>query len=196
MSVPVDETPSLDFARRLLTSQRPAVAILYLAHVFPRREAVWWARQCVEAILGAGAEDDALRAAEAWVRQPDEVNRRVALDVGRLADRAKATTWLALAAGQSGGSLAAPEQKPMPPQPSACAGAANAAIILAAVAQDARGILPWICACAEAGIRFADSGEAKVVAPAGVASSISLKREADEKLACIGFRWTRPASIA
>ena len=168
MPAPTDETPSLEFAWRLLNSQCPAASILYLAHVLPRREAVWWARQCVGTVLGANAEDDALRAAEAWVRQPDEDNRRAALGIGNRAERSKPTTWLALAAGQSGGSLTAPDQRPAPPQPSACAGAANTAIILAVVAQEPNAILPWIRACVEAGTRFAEGGDAKVVPPARV----------------------------
>ena len=53
----------------------------------------------------------------------------------------------------------------MPPQPSACARAANAAIILAITQQEPAVIHPWIRACVEAGIRFAEGGDAKVLAP-------------------------------
>jgi len=162
---PADETTPLDHVRRLLASKRPAGSILFMAHLLPRREAVWWARQCVGAILGPSAEDEALRAAQAWVRAPDEENRRSALDIGNARDRRIPTTWLALAAGWSGGSRSAPEHKPMPPQPSACARAANAAIILAITAQEPVAISPWIRACNEAGIRFADGGDADVIPP-------------------------------
>jgi hypothetical protein len=162
---PADDTPPLEFARRLLASRRPSQSILFLAHLLPRREAVWWARQCVCAILGTSAQDEALRAAEAWVRAPEEPNRRAALDLGKAANRRSPSTWLALAAGSSGGSRSAPEQKPTPPQPSACARAANAAIILAISAQGAGAVSPWIRACAEAGLRFAEGGDASVAAP-------------------------------
>jgi hypothetical protein len=166
---PVDDAAPLDYARRLLASKPSSKAILFMAHLLPRREAVWWARQCVGAILGPSGEDEALRAAEAWVRAPEEENRRAALAIGAAGDRRVPTTWLARAAGWSGGSRSAPEQKPMPPQPSACASAANAAIILAIAAQEPIVIRPWIRACVEAGIRFAEGGEAKVLPPAGVA---------------------------
>jgi hypothetical protein len=162
---PIDDSPPLDYAQRLLASDRPAQAIPFIAHLLPRREAVWWARQCVGAILGPRAEDKALSAAEAWVRAPEEDNRRAALAIGAAGDQRIATTWLALAGGWSGGSLVAPEHKPMPPQPSACANAANAAIILAITAQDPPAIRRWIRACAEAGLRFADGGDAKLRAP-------------------------------
>src|SRR5579864_6955197 len=75
---PADESPPLDYARRLLASPRPAEAIAFLAFLLPRREAVWWARQCVVALLGPSADDAALRAADAWVREPEEQNRLAA----------------------------------------------------------------------------------------------------------------------
>ncbi len=158
---PADESAPLDYARRLLISRRPTDAIAFLAYLLPRREAVWWARQCVGAILGRRADDAALRAAEAWVRAPEEDNRQAALAIGAAGDQANATTWLALAAAWSGGSMCAPDLKPLAAPISACAKAANAAIVLAATAGDPLAIGPWITACAEAGIRFAEGGDAR-----------------------------------
>ncbi len=165
---PGDEAAPLDYARQLLGSPRPAHAIVFLAYLLPRREAVWWARQCVGAILGPRADDAALRAAEAWVRAPEEENRRAALAIGAAGDQSLATTWLALAAAWSGGSMCAPDVKPMAAPPSACAKAANAAIVLAACSADPPAIARWIVACAEAGIRFAEGGEARVIAPKSI----------------------------
>ncbi len=162
---PGDASAPLDYVRRLLASRRPIDAIAFLAHVLPRREAVWWARQCVGAILGARAEDEALRVADAWVRAPEEERRRAALDVAAAGDPERPTTWLARAAGRSGGNIRAPEQKPIVAAPAACAQAANAAIVLAICAQDPRTIGAWIAACVEAGVRFAEGGEARVIAP-------------------------------
>jgi len=162
---PADAAAPLDYARQLLVSRRPIDAILFLAYLLPRREAVWWARQCVGAILGPRGDDDALRAADAWVRAPEEERRRAALAVGMAGDQARATTWLALAVGKSGGSVSAPDQNPIVPSPSACAQAVNAAIVLAICGEDPKVISAWISACGEAGIRFAEGGEARVVAP-------------------------------
>jgi hypothetical protein len=114
---PGDASTPLDYVRRLLVCRRPIDAIAFLAHLLPRREAVWWARQCVGAILGARAEDEALRAADAWVRAPEEERRRAALDIGAAGDQERATTWLALAVGRSGGSVSAPDQKPIAAAP-------------------------------------------------------------------------------
>ena len=162
---PADESAPLDYASRLLASPRPADAIVFLAYLLPRREAVWWARQCVGALLGPRADDAALHAAEAWVRAPEEENRCAALAIGTAGDQRVATTWLALAAGWSGGSMCAADLTPLPAPISACAKAANAAIILAVCAGDPLAIAPWIKACAEAGIRFADGGDATVIGP-------------------------------
>jgi hypothetical protein len=158
---PGDEAAPLDYARHLLASPRPSDAIAFLTYLLPRREAVWWARQCVGAILGPAADDAALRAAEAWVRAPEEENRLAALAIGTAGDQRAATTWLALAAAWSGGSMCAPDVKPMAAPLSACAKAANAAIAMAISASDPPAVGPWIVACAEAGIRFAEGGDAR-----------------------------------
>jgi hypothetical protein len=162
---PSDESAPIDYARRLLGSPRPTEAIAFLAYLLPRREAVWWARQCVGAILGPAAENDpALRAADAWVRAPEEENRRAALEIGNASDQHNATTWLALAVAWSGGSMCGPDVKPMPAPSSACAKAANAAIVLSTVGEP-MAISERLKACAEAGIRFAEGGEARPVIP-------------------------------
>jgi Family of unknown function (DUF6931) len=162
---PVDDSAPLDYARALLASPRPTDSIVFIAHLLPRREAVWWAIQCVRAMPGTKADDEALRAAEAWVRAPEEDNRNAALAIASAADQRAPTTWLAFAAAWSGGSTTPADQKPMPAPLSACAKAAHIAVIVAASAGDPLGVVQRITACAEAGIRFADGGEASVTAP-------------------------------
>ena len=161
---PADEAP-LDFARKLLGPGRRFEAIVYIAYLLPRREAVWWGCQCVRAING-NRTDEALAAAEAWVRNPDESTRRAALTIGWTRDARLATTWLALAAGQSGGSIVAEDLPRVPPPPQATALDVKAAVILAIAQSPPSGQSAWLAACVEAGIRFAEGGEAKVRAPA------------------------------
>ncbi len=169
-SPPLDDSAPLDYARASLASPRPTDATVFIAYLLPRREAVWWALQCVRAMLGATAADDAFRAAEKWVRAPDEDNRRAALAAANAGDHRSPTTWLAFAAGRSGGSLSPPDQPPMPAPRSACAMAANTAVMMAACAGDPRGVVQRITACAEAGICFADGGAATVTGPKASAS--------------------------
>ena len=156
---PADDIDPLDHTRALISS-RQREAVLFLSCLLPRREAVWWAAQCVRALVG---EDEALRAAETWVRAPEDENRRAALSVANACDRRKPATWLAFAAGWSGGSVLAPDQKPVAPPPGACAMAANAAIMMAVAAGDPRGVMRRMTACAEAGLRFASGGELTVL---------------------------------
>ena len=74
---------------------------------------------------------DALLSAEAWVREPEETTRRAALNIGWTRDARIAATWLALAAGQSGGSIAPEGAHPVAPPAQATALDVKAAVILA-----------------------------------------------------------------
>jgi hypothetical protein len=159
---PADDIDPLAHARALSASPRPSDTVLFISHLLPRREAVWWAIQCVRALIGEGAADEAFRAAELWVRTPEDNNRQAALSAANASDRRKPTTWLAFAAGWSGGSLLPTDQKPLPPPAGACAMAANSAIMMAVAAGDPRAVVDRIEACAEAGVRFASGGEPTV----------------------------------
>jgi hypothetical protein len=163
---PADDTTPLDYARALMAAPSPNDAVVFLAHLLPRREAMWWAIQCVRALLGADADDEALRAADAWVRTPEEDTRRAALAAYNGRDPKAPTTWLAYAAGWSGGSVTGPDKDPMPAPPTACAMGVQTAVILAACAGDPLGVVDRLKACAEAGVRFADGGDASVIAAA------------------------------
>ena len=159
---PANDVDPMAHARALSTSSRPSDAILFISHLLPRREAVWWAAQCVRALTAEANADEALGAAERWVRTPEDDNRRAALGIANDSDRRKPTTWLAFAAGWSGGSLLPADQKPVPPPAGACAMAANTAIMMAVSAGDPRAVVDRIAACAEAGLRFANGGEPTV----------------------------------
>jgi hypothetical protein len=158
------EEPPLDFALKLLARAHRFDAIVFTACLLPRREGVWWGCQCVRALSGDKA-DDALLAAEAWVRKPEEEQRRAALEIAASGDRGVATTWLAWAAGHSGGSLTAEGSAAVRASPDATAINLKAAVILAIVERPMAEAPGWIKACVEAGLRFADGGDAKVVPP-------------------------------
>ncbi|MGA2792619.1 MAG: hypothetical protein ABSE69_03665 [Roseiarcus sp.] len=158
---PTGEEP-LTFVRKLAQSQRPIEAVAFCAYLLPRREAVWWACQCVRAIQGdqAGA-DAALKAAEAWVREPEESTRRSALDIGVSGNKRAATTWLARAAGWSGGNIGGAGLAAAPAPPHLTAKAVLAAIVLAMAKAGARSQAAWTAACTDACIRFAEGGDAR-----------------------------------
>lgn len=160
-AAPTDEPP-LAFLRTLSMSPMPQDAVSFCAYLLPRREAVWWACQCVLALRGAAGGDRLSALAEAWVRDPEEERRREALDAALGADPAFATTWLALAAGWSGGSMAPAGTPPVPPPPHLTAKAVRAAILMALARVGPQERARWLVACVEAGIRFAEGGDARV----------------------------------
>jgi hypothetical protein len=162
---PAGAVAPLDYARQLATSPQPAAALAFLAHILPRREAIWWGCQCVATVMGEPAKDEAWQLAVRWVRDPSEPTRRAAL--AHLASGAARSPsyWLARAVAHSGGSILAEDQPPLPAAPDDCAAAVNAAIVLAAAAQSPPLILPWMRACAEAGGRFAAGDELRISAP-------------------------------
>jgi hypothetical protein len=161
---PNDGEPPIDFAHRLLLRAGGFDPIIFIACVLPRREAVWWGCQSVRALTGDKA-DDALIAAEAWVRKPEEAERRAVLEVGAVGDTSVPTTWLALAAGHSGGSVAPENGPPAHAWVEATAMYLKAGVILAIVQRPPREFQAWTRACVDAGVRFADGGDARVTPP-------------------------------
>lgn len=105
-----------DFLARLSETGMAQDAVQFLAHALPKREAVWWACQCVRE---AGLDSDemakaALLAAARWAADPSENNRRAAHEAAERAEGAP-ESFVALGAFFSGGSIAppdAPEVKP------------------------------------------------------------------------------------
>ena len=143
-SQPSDEAP-LDFARKLLAKAHRFDAIVFGAYLLPRREAVWWGCQCVRAMRDNKA-DGALLAAEAWVRDPEEATRRAALKIGAAGDKRVATTWLAMAAGHSGGSVAPEGAPPRAAATHMTAVGVKAAVILAIAHSPPRDQAAWMAA--------------------------------------------------
>jgi hypothetical protein len=111
---PTDEPP-IAFLKRLAGEGQVEHAASVCAYLLPRREAVWWGCLSARTLLGEIARDESvpLQAAETWVQQPTEENRRTALDIGNAADSSASLTWLALAAGWSSGTFA-PTPFPVP----------------------------------------------------------------------------------
>jgi hypothetical protein len=128
---PTDESP-LVFLRNLSAQEKLDDAVTFCAHLLPRREAVWWACGSTRTLLGdiPQSRGAGLRAAEAWVHDPDDQHREAALRVGAQGDANDSLTWLALAAGWSGGMLKSHPQMQIAMPPYMTARAARIAILL------------------------------------------------------------------
>lgn len=101
------DAPSLQFVNALVAAGDLRNAVSFCAYLLPRREAVWWACQSVRTVSGrvSGVDDARLQAAEAWVSEPEERQRWAALDLGMEGEKTSPATWVALAAGWSGGAM-------------------------------------------------------------------------------------------
>jgi hypothetical protein len=159
-AAPTDESP-LVFLKKLSASEQLNDAVTFCAYLLPRRTTVWWACGSVRAFLGDLAPDRAagINVAEAWVHEPTEQNRLIALDVGNNGDSNNALTWLALAAGWAGGMLSSSPKVsvPVPQYLTPCA--ARIAILLGANALDPAQRTTRMRARIAEGIKLADADQ-------------------------------------
>lgn len=112
-------------------------AVRFLARGLPKREAVWWACLCARDRLPPEPSPvilAALKAAEDWVYKPTEENRRAAMAKAEAAQFDTPSSWAAVGAFWSGGSMS-PEGNPVVPPGEHLTGLAVAGSIMLAAAQ-------------------------------------------------------------
>jgi hypothetical protein len=153
---PTDQ-PSLRFLQSLTEQGMLDKAIAFLAYLLPRREAVWWGCYCMRALLPqrTGKEEALLEAAEAWVKEPEEHRRQAALEMGTRGDRRSAPTWVALAAGWSGGNMVANEHGSAAAPPHLTPRAIRAGVLIAASHTAAPRRAELLKSCLDGGMRLA-----------------------------------------
>jgi len=120
----------------LMEKQQFMDAVRFLAHALPKQEAVWWGCLCARQVAGVDPPAKitaALQAAEAWVANPSEDNRRAAMPAAEAAELATPAGCAAMAAFWSGGSLGPPNTPVVPPGEYLTAHAVGGAVMLAAV---------------------------------------------------------------
>lgn len=133
------EMQPLAFVQLLVEKRLFPDAIRFLAHALPKRECVWWGWVCAKRAAGENPPPKikhALEAAERWIAQPGEENRRAAKDAADIAGVGTPAGCAALGAFFSGGSLAPPEAPVVPPGEFLTAKAISGAVILAAVSDE------------------------------------------------------------
>lgn len=125
--------PSLAFLEKCIREGAWDTAISFLAYLLGKRESVWWGCACLrQAPVDGPIEEACIRAAEEWVRTPDDAYRSSALDLGMQSSQQRPATWIALAAGWSSGNMSGDEQFRIPPPPQLTSQAVRAAILSAA----------------------------------------------------------------
>lgn len=110
-----------------------------LAHALPRREAVWWACMCAAHTAPPDlpeADRLAREAAELWVRQQGDKNRRAAVRQAEATSFESPEAWAAYAIFWCGETIGPEDQPPVPPPPHVAGKTVAGAVVLAAVRTD------------------------------------------------------------
>ena len=132
VGVEASDELSLDFLRKASAAGDYSAAISFCAYLLSRREAVWWACGCLRPLEPrTPGEARCLDMAEAWVRVPEEEQRRAALEMGLQSRRNLPGTWVALGAGWSGGNMSASDTYKVAPAPQLTAQAIRGALLIA-----------------------------------------------------------------
>lgn len=134
MQVLVDDQQPEEFLKTLIENEFFADAITFLAFLLPKPEAVAWASHCVRDVLSQPSPPEiaALDAADKWVAEPNDENRRAAHAAAENTEYSGAASWVALSVFWSGGSLAPPDLPEVPPANGLTAKGVAAALMLAA----------------------------------------------------------------
>jgi hypothetical protein len=148
----------------------PIEATRLLAHALPKREAVWWACMCAAHTAPPDLpEPDRLarQAAELWVRQPTDKNRRGAMGLAEATTFETPDALCAYAVFWSGETIGPEDQPPVPPTPHMSGKMAAAAVFLAAVRTDPGRLNARLQRFLESGRNIAAGGPGRL--PAGEA---------------------------
>lgn len=157
--VPGNVTPQ-DHLKALTAEKNPTPAVLFAALTLPKRESVWWGCLCIRGLRRDDARSsEGLSAAEAWVRKPEEDQRRAAGQVAESQNFTGAGAWIAFAAFTSGGSLAPAGLQAVPPPADACGRSVFAAVMQAVRDEDAFVRLANIRCAIDSFFEFAKGGE-------------------------------------
>jgi hypothetical protein len=156
---PSEQFPT-KFLQALVAAGKIEDAVTFCSYLLPRREAVWWACGCARTLLGHIAEDRAaaLLAAEAWVKEPDDARRQVALEIGTNGHCDDPLTWVALAAGWAGGFLVSGPHRSIPMPQYMTARATRTAILISALSVGRDQRPAHLQACVADGTRLAENG--------------------------------------
>ncbi|EGR1074626.1 DUF6931 family protein [Vibrio cholerae] len=137
--------------------------VIFLAHSLPIREAIWWASLCAS-LRTDWNEDEwgAIRAAKAWVHNPDENNRRYAEDMAKKSGLKTGAGWAAQAVFWSGGSMTASKEPIVPPPPYLYAHAVAGCISLSAILPNGEHTNQNYNTFIEIGLNIAQGGNGKI----------------------------------
>jgi hypothetical protein len=96
------QTPA-EYLQTLRANQLSEESIRFLAHGLPDREATWWAAQSARQVANPAnpADGEAIRAADAWVKNPTPATQQAAAAAAAKTDYQTPGAWAAQAAAWS-----------------------------------------------------------------------------------------------
>jgi hypothetical protein len=147
-----------EFIKALLTNKQYVVAIDFLAHALPQREAVWWGCLCFQHACGSAMsapDKGAATAAVHWVLKPGDSTRGAAKVQAEAAGPASVAGALAMAAYQTGPGFVSPGGPPIAAPPFATATSVANAIKLACTKSEPARIIQTQKSFVELGIGVA-----------------------------------------
>jgi len=137
-----------------------------IAQALPVREAVYWACLCVrDSFVDNPPADDllAIKAAEQWVYQPDEDNRRLNEKLAEKLEHATAAAWVANAVYWSGGSITPKDEAKVEPPDGVFGKAISGAVNLASAHEEIKKMQALQNRFIERGISIAQGGKGEIV---------------------------------
>jgi hypothetical protein len=155
------------YLEALIEHKQFYTAVVFLAHALPKREAVWWACLCAKATISSkSSEDDvaALKSAEQWVYKPTEDHRRAAEKLAEKTEFVTPSSWAAMAAFWSGGSITGEGEPPVPPAQYLYAHAVAGAVNLSATLDSTRDTEKLYRIFLGQGMNIADGGNGELAA--------------------------------
>ena len=122
----------------LKQEQRFVDMMRFVAQALPKREAVWWASQCVKQLMPelSDADQGVLEAAETWCADPTDDNRRAASAAANGGELGTPSAWVAMGAAWSCGSMAPADAPVVPPGPEISGKAISGAVMSAVVSHE------------------------------------------------------------
>jgi hypothetical protein len=125
-----------EFLSALMAAGLMHDAVATMAQALPKREAVWWACLAARTLVDEQTPAPivaALETAEAWVYQPTEELRRMAMARAQATGFDHPGVWAAVGAFWSGGSMAPPDAPAVPPGEDLTGQAVSGAVNLSSV---------------------------------------------------------------
>jgi hypothetical protein len=157
--VPGDVAP-LDFLSQLASDENPIPALIFAGLALPKREAIWWACLVMRGMqLTDGEAGTGLSLAEAWVRNPEEKERRAAGEFAEEVYFEGPGAWVAFAAFTTSGSMAPAGLQSVPPAQELSGKCAAMSVMVSTDAEDPIDRLSNIQAAIECAREFAMGGD-------------------------------------